>query len=93
MLRMNSSPAEFEVNTTCFFCFDDPSVAPEPVRHVTFKSAKSEEGFICGPHLNRAEALDQLTEIRLVTTGIQRVREAAEADLLEFDLYTASLEE
>ncbi len=57
----------------CYFCFDAPTPSPEPVIHATFNSQTQEEAFLCQEHLNRAEALNQLTEVRTVMTGITRI--------------------
>lgn len=58
---MESLPFEPE----CYFCGE------EPVMGVTFKSG--DDGFLCTEHWERAQGLDQLTEARLVQTGIDRI--------------------
>lgn len=55
----------------CYFCVDVETEEPEPVVGVTFKSG--DDGFLCEQHFERAQGLDQLTETRLVMTGLERI--------------------
>lgn len=67
-----------EFTPECYFCDDPVENLTEPGTyngaHVTFKSGH--EAFVCEPHFQRAQALDQCTEARLVQTGIDRVLKA-----------------